>query len=375
LQIATGKKATLTLSIPSSLTATAPATIPLWYFDETKGLWKEEGSATKTGNTYVGDVSHFSYWNCDFPFPNRVQFDCTLVDANGNPLPGLDVWINYPSGQTTGCHGTTNENGYAAGGIPANSQLVLKVFSNAQGCNNIPLYSQTFSTTNSNISLGTITISNNSNTVTVTGTLSNCNSQPVANGYIMMYFGNQYTRHTVTNGSFGFMSFLCGNNNNATVIGGDLATMQEGPVVNVTLQLGNNNIGNIVACGTAVPEFINYSLNAAPYTIAPPGAQLYQSSDSFAVNSMAIYGYGNTSTVQMGINNQAIAQGSNQALYYFTSNQTGQTTITTPIMVHITEYGSIGQFIAGNFTGTVTGVSPPNTTYAITCNFRVRRNF
>ncbi len=42
LQIATGKKATLTLSIPSSLAASAPATIPLWFFDEAKGLWKEE---------------------------------------------------------------------------------------------------------------------------------------------------------------------------------------------------------------------------------------------------------------------------------------------------------------------------------------------
>ena len=39
LQIATGKKATITLPIPASLTASAPASIPLWYFDETNGLW------------------------------------------------------------------------------------------------------------------------------------------------------------------------------------------------------------------------------------------------------------------------------------------------------------------------------------------------
>ncbi|MBP9098394.1 MAG: carboxypeptidase regulatory-like domain-containing protein, partial [Ferruginibacter sp.] len=67
LQIATGQKATLTMPIPAAILSNAPATIPLWSFDEAKGLWKEEGQAIKTGNTYVGDVSHFSFWNCDVP--------------------------------------------------------------------------------------------------------------------------------------------------------------------------------------------------------------------------------------------------------------------------------------------------------------------
>ncbi len=40
------KTATLTFPIPVELQAQAPATIPL-YFDEVKGLWKEEGSAKK----------------------------------------------------------------------------------------------------------------------------------------------------------------------------------------------------------------------------------------------------------------------------------------------------------------------------------------
>jgi hypothetical protein len=40
---------------------------PLWYFDEKTGLWKEQGEAVKSGNSYIGDVSHFSYWNCDVP--------------------------------------------------------------------------------------------------------------------------------------------------------------------------------------------------------------------------------------------------------------------------------------------------------------------
>ena len=61
LQIATGKTATVTFPIPASIAGAAPASIPLWYFDETNGLWKQEGTATKTGNSYIGEVAHFSY--------------------------------------------------------------------------------------------------------------------------------------------------------------------------------------------------------------------------------------------------------------------------------------------------------------------------
>ena len=66
LQLATGKTATLTMPIAVATQAAALATIPLWFFDETKGMWVEQGSATKTGNTYIGTVSHFTWWNCDY---------------------------------------------------------------------------------------------------------------------------------------------------------------------------------------------------------------------------------------------------------------------------------------------------------------------
>ena len=52
LQLATGKTATITIPIPSAMQAAAPATISLWYFDETKGIWKEEGTATKQTTNY-----------------------------------------------------------------------------------------------------------------------------------------------------------------------------------------------------------------------------------------------------------------------------------------------------------------------------------
>ena len=77
LQVKSGATATLITAIPSSTQAAAPATIALWSVDETTGIWKEEGSATRNGNVYVGNVSHFSFWNCDVS-ANALMLSMTL---------------------------------------------------------------------------------------------------------------------------------------------------------------------------------------------------------------------------------------------------------------------------------------------------------
>ncbi len=83
LQMAPGKTASLTIAIPSTQQATAPATIPLWYFDEATGVWIEEGAAAKQGNQYVGTVKHFTDWNADDP-KDRATIIGRLVDCDGH---------------------------------------------------------------------------------------------------------------------------------------------------------------------------------------------------------------------------------------------------------------------------------------------------
>ncbi len=55
-----------TIVYPKTADAKAPSTMPLWYFDETLGMWKEDGSATLSGNSYTGTVTHFTDWNLDY---------------------------------------------------------------------------------------------------------------------------------------------------------------------------------------------------------------------------------------------------------------------------------------------------------------------
>jgi len=88
LQIAPGKTSTITMPVQPDQIANAPATIPLWYFDEEKGLWIEEGYAEKQGDRYIGTVKHFTDWNCDDPKEWAIikgrLVDCDGVGSGGN---------------------------------------------------------------------------------------------------------------------------------------------------------------------------------------------------------------------------------------------------------------------------------------------------
>lgn len=86
LQLAAGQTAGLSLDIGAEKAATAPATIPMWYFDETDGRWYEEGEATLVGTAYEADVSHFTTWNWDLPVDDICTIEGYVFDADDNPV-------------------------------------------------------------------------------------------------------------------------------------------------------------------------------------------------------------------------------------------------------------------------------------------------
>jgi hypothetical protein len=121
LQLASGKTATITLPIAAALQASAPSTLPLWYFDDTKGVWKEEGTATKQGNNYVGDVKHFSFWNAG-ELGLSVKFSATFTrDTSGIAYANKLVTISRPDSTTTNSY--TDSTGTVSGLVPANEIL------------------------------------------------------------------------------------------------------------------------------------------------------------------------------------------------------------------------------------------------------------
>ncbi|MCB5246913.1 MAG: carboxypeptidase-like regulatory domain-containing protein [Candidatus Cloacimonetes bacterium] len=130
LALGANQEASLSIPIPAALAAGAPETMPLWYYDEVTGKWMEQGSATKQGDFYVGDVSHFSYWNFDHPIQIDDQSTLTgrvLAEESKSPVAGAQVvatGVNY--GGYTSVY--TDANGDFAVSVKASAQVRLQAF-------------------------------------------------------------------------------------------------------------------------------------------------------------------------------------------------------------------------------------------------------
>jgi hypothetical protein len=124
LQLADGKMATIKVPVPDEIKGRAPQTIPLWHYDMNQAKWIEDGSAELIGDFYVGEVSHFTRWNCDIP--QTVSYlEAYVVDENGSPYEHARVravGVDY----TGFTDAYTDENGYFK--IPVRESSEVEIF-------------------------------------------------------------------------------------------------------------------------------------------------------------------------------------------------------------------------------------------------------
>lgn len=185
LQLAPGKKASVLSYIPPSLAANAPATIPLWYYDEAAGKWREEGVGTKNGSHYQAEVAHFSYWNFDNPVTINDQSTLTgmVVTAdNASPVAGAQVVANgldY-AGYT---RVYTNDQGVFSITVKASSHVSLRAYLGV----NSSAASASIATgaSGQTVSAGNLVIEDTS--FTISGKLVNTANLPIAGGHALMY--------------------------------------------------------------------------------------------------------------------------------------------------------------------------------------------
>ena len=251
LQLATGKTAALKMPIPASLTGKAPSSINTWSLDD-RGIWVKEGTATKNGDYYDMQVSHFSFWNCDVP-ANAIYLTIHVKDQNNNPLPNAVVQLTIPNNNTwwATTYGFTDGTGTVAGLVPANLGLVMNISANIYNCST-PVATQNIGPFSTDTTINVTVTINASQYITVSGTLNNCNGQPVQTGTASLLIGNyNYYTASVVNGSYSISVPFCSSSSTATVWLVDSTT---GAYANpVTVQVSGNTVTvpTQVACGTA----------------------------------------------------------------------------------------------------------------------------
>ena len=271
LQIKTGSVATLTTPIPTAAQSIAPSTISLWSVDEQTGLWVEDGTATKQGNTYVGDVKHFSFWNCDVS-AQSIRISMTLHNSDSLPLVHVTVRITRSgTGWQSVGYGYTDSLGHVSGVVPPNETLLVEVL---DPCGNV-VYSQTVAPLTQTTDLGILTVSGSTvNVVTLQGKLLDCSGTGVANGYAIITTANNIVRYAATdaNGNFEVVFISCtGSTSTAQIIGIDQTSQQQSSLITVTVLAPLTVIPSITVCGTSSAQFINYTLDGVNYTLTSTG--------------------------------------------------------------------------------------------------------
>ena len=356
LQLASGKTAQLKLPVP----ANAPTTIPLWYFDTTAGIWKEEGTATIQNGKYVANVAHFTWWNCD-TFAERVVLSLRVLNRQGVPLQGVKTRLERANGMVGESH--TNSEGTSTGEIPANETLTLKVY---DLCGTL-LSTQTIGPFSVDTNLGDITINDNQQSFTYTGNVTDCNNSPIETGYVYLTFPGNVLAVPVTNGSYTAVGTVCVPNQPAIIqaYNGNLASEE----TNTVITAGNGTLPTLALCSAAA-EYITYQIDGgsvySSYSVtikASAGSDsLYLHLDdvpntfSFNMRCPTPTTLGSVDADYVWANDGSLWFNSTQARCQFTAIAT-----------------NIGEFYEGTFSGYAITTNSPQTAVPITGSFRAKR--
>jgi hypothetical protein len=363
LNILEGNTATVTTPVPASMQANAPTEVPLWSYNEEFGVWVEEGVSRLENGNYVAEVSHFSFWNHDFP-ADLVNFTAVITDEDGNPLENYLVTITDPATATYG-YGYTCEGGIVAGYIPINTVLDLEIL----GLCGEVLYTQSIGAFSADTDLGTIAVPNSDlEATTISGELVDCDGNSLTNGVVIITSSNGTVYEYVSSEAFDVIISAC-TVDNIEVTGYNLDEALQSAVVAATSATAND-LGEIAVCdviedfisltvdGVTETYFINVSISAdSSFTYAQTGVQ-GSHFVGFGFNDSTVGNYDAPDNFIEVIFDENNNWDFGQGVGFETFN--------------VTEYGGSGEKIVGEMSGTFEnfGVTP-NVTVTVTGSFSI----
>ncbi|MFC0427794.1 hypothetical protein [Chryseobacterium scophthalmum] len=374
LQIANGHTAEMTVAIDATQMTTSPATIPLWSFNETTGIWQEEGTATKVGNVYVGNVSHFSWWNCDTMSPQGI-LKVKVKNPAGEPMINTVVALRR-AGQTYDMTNVTDNAGFASGYIPANETLVLKVY---DVCNTV-IYTSNVPPVagGTTLVLPDITVTPTGNQYIIKGNLKTCSNTDVIDGYALLrpvssinYF--QYMSVPLNNtGDFSFTTYSCTANPQLILEGHDYTNLQTTGEISFTANSPVMNFNNIMACNS-VNEFISFKVDnqnvkyVLGNAIRAEWSGLTSSSPNMTAKQLRVYHVLPVGDIfSMTLNNMLGVPGSFNTEYSLEFSGGNFNYNTGNVVVQISNFGAVGDYIDFTVNGTYTDISGGNHTFTAT---------
>ncbi|WP_353779607.1 hypothetical protein [Winogradskyella sp. 3972H.M.0a.05] len=364
LNLADGSEAEITVPLDPSLVANAPSTIPLWSFDEVNGYWKEEGQANLVDNSYVGTVTHFSFWNCDIP-AEAVNLCITVQDVNDNLVNNLKAIITSTNYGSTS--GYSNASGEVCGLVPANETLDLSLFTTI--CDTTEVFSGSIGpfSSDSEILVNSLQL-DDLITEAVVGSFNDCDGQSIENGYVVLTYDEQDFYQEVDDGNFEINIIRCVDDNTFSINAYDFDNLQTSGDINFTFTTPDTNLGNLQSCND-LTEFIQYTIDGDTFIRTMnitasfnenspinggPWIQILPESDngSFSLNG-ALNSYPFIGTYPVADINDDNAIGFSMTITVPISESTSQM-YSLPLegTFNVNHIGSVGEYIDISFTAT-----------------------
>ncbi len=391
LQLKDGKPATLSFPVPAEIRGQAPEVIPLWSYNENQGIWLEEGSATLEGGFYVGDVAHFSSWNCDYK-GERITITGKVVTRNN---ADEDMAVSFFQVYVT-VEDILNRGGYLDDSgefeffnFPRNKAFTLTI---KNYCGEV-VYEEEYGPYANDFDLGTLVVQANSiDFVTVNGSGKGCDGSISEDSYVDFALNNLHYYYPLEeDGMFEFVVSVCENPTSSIYLL-DVTNQKESAIQTLDLSNETVNVGTLIAC-EELSSFIDVQVDGADYQVFFPvyanvgeeaGILYLSANSSFAdtTGTEAFYYYINMSINDVtGVGIYAgDGNGNNNDDGIFASwgsenQQKGFNLVSDVSTFEITEYGAnSGDIIRGIFTGEAittdeTGVS---TQVPVSATFKLR---
>ena len=261
--------ATIRFPLPQGTREYAPETIKTWSLNESTVYWEDENIAELNGDEYVAQVSHFSFWNCDVPYP-LVNISGKLVNEDGQALSYYNICINALDRGITGYGWSDNLGGFR-GKVPKNEplQLVIK-----DECGNVIL-EQNIGPFDNDVTLGEVVIESQAQ-VTITGQLI-CNGTPITEGYVKICISESdcYIAPVDEEGFFEQSIINCIDVAFLTVQGFDTENSKSSDIITIDPNDSQISVGTLQVCNE-LDEFIIFKIDgSAEVLIRDPSAFVF----------------------------------------------------------------------------------------------------
>ncbi len=256
-----GQTAEIKMEVPQSLLSEAPTSIPLWHFNETSGIWEEEGEAQLIGNEYIGSVSHFSFWNCDYPW-ELVNIQ-GFVHINGIGYPGTKLRIENVSTNGFG-YSVTGTRGIYSGKVPKDAALRLDVLDEC----GLVMHSENIEPSSEDIYTDIIEVIATTGYSSVSGSITNCTGATINEAAVNISVGSLSTLVPVdADQSFEVLIPDCLAESNGTAVGIDFTNSLASAPQYFTLQ-EEVDLGIIVACDEFEEPITYVNYEGIPWSLS-----------------------------------------------------------------------------------------------------------